>query len=260
MNIYQHFRKDEQEFIDQVIDWVAQVENQYRPYLSNFLNPRQQFIVQSVVGQYEDIDFDNYGGNAKSEQARVLIYPPYFEPTVEDFDIALIEIDYPTKFAEISHGQIMGTVLGAGVSRDTLGDIVNEGDRWQFFIDLKMKEFIYMNVDRIGRTTVNLVEKDLEDQIEMTAKWKIEEVVVSSFRIDVVLARALNLSRNKAKALVNNNRIKINWIEIEQPDIDVERHDIISIRGHGRVQIREQLGKTRKDNIVLKIGKIDRNT
>lgn len=260
MNIYQHFRKDEQEFIDQVIDWVAQVENQYRPYLSNFLNPRQQFIVQSVVGQYEDIDFGNYGGNEESEQVRVLIYPPYFEPTVEDFDIALIEIDYPTKFAEISHGQIMGTVLGAGVSRDTLGDIVNEGDRWQFFIDQKMKEFIYMNVDRIGRTTVNLVEKDLEDQIEMTAKWKIEEVVVSSFRIDVVLARALNLSRNKAKALVNNNRIKINWIEIEQPDIDVERHDIISIRGHGRVQIREQLGKTRKDNIVLKIGKIDRNT
>lgn len=260
MNIYQHFREDEQDFIDQVIDWVAQVENQYRPYLSNFLNPRQLFIVQSVVGQYDDILFESFGGNEKSEQQRVLIYPPYFEPTTEDFEVALIEIDYPTKFAEISHGQIMGTILGAGVSRDTLGDIINAGERWQFFIDRNMKDFIFMNVDRIGHTNVQLEEQALKDQIEMMDKWKTDEIVVSSLRIDVVLARALNLSRNKAKVLVNNKRIKINWIEIERPDIDVEEYDIISIRGHGRVQIREQLGTTRKDNTVLEIGKIDRNT
>ena len=38
LNIYQHFRENEQGFIDQVIDWVAQVENQYVPYLSHFLD------------------------------------------------------------------------------------------------------------------------------------------------------------------------------------------------------------------------------
>lgn len=260
MNIYQHFRGDEQDFIDQVIDWVTQVENQYRPYLSNFLNPRQLFIVQSVVGQYDDILFESFGGNETSEQKRVLIYPPYFEPTTEDFEITLIEINYPTKFAELSHGQILGTVLGAGISRDTLGDIINAGERWQFFIDRNMKDFIFMNVDRIGRTNVNLEEQALDEQVEMTDKWTIDEVVVSSLRLDVVLARALNLSRNKAKMLVNDKRIKMNWIEIERPDIEVEKQDILSIRGHGRVQIRKRLGTTRKDNIVLEIGTIDRNT
>lgn len=260
MNIYQHFREDEQDFIDQVIDWVAQVENQYTPYLSNFLNPRQLFIVQSVIGQYSDIEYKTYGGHENSEHERVLIYPPYFEPSKDDFEIVLIEINYPTKFSELSHGQIMGSVLGAGVARDTLGDIINDGERWQFFIDQKMKQFIFMNVDRMGRTNVQLEEQALEDQIEMMDKWGIDEVVVSSLRIDVVLARALNLSRNRAKTLVNDKRIKINWIEIERPDIDVEEYDIISIRGHGRLQIREQLGTTRKDNIVLEIGKIDRNT
>lgn len=260
MNIYQHFRDDEQTFIDQVIDWIAQVENQYAPYLTNFLNPRQQFIVQSVLGQYDEIEHMAFGGHEDAEQQRVFIYPPYYEPTKEDFEIRLIEINYPTKFAELTHGQIMGTVLGSGISRETLGDIINNGERWQFFIDEKMQDYIFLNVDHIGRTNVNLEAFPLEEVVEMTDKWAIEEIVVSSLRIDVVLAGALNLSRNRAKTMVNDKRIKVNWVEIERPDMDVEEHDIVSIRGHGRVQIRQQLGTTRKDNIVLEIGMIDRNS
>ena len=209
MNIYQHFRDDEQGFIDQVIDWLAQVENQYAPYLSSFLNPRQLFIAKSIIGQYEDIEHMTFGGHDETEQERVLIYPPYYEPTVDDFEITLIEINYPTKFAELSHGQIMGTVLGAGISRETLGDILNDGERWQFFIDRNMKDYIFINVDRIGRTNINLEEQPLEQAVEMMDKWAIEEVVVSSLRIDVVLARCLHLSRNRAKTLINDKRIKI---------------------------------------------------
>lgn len=259
LNIYQHFRDDEQDFIDQVIDWIAQVENQYAPYLSNFLNPRQLFIVQSVIGQYDQIQYEMFGGHTDAEQQRVLIYPPYYEPTREDFKIALIEINYPTKFAEMSHGKIMGTVLGSGITRDTLGDIINDGERWQFFVDEKMKDFIFLNVDRIGRVNVTLEEQNWTEIVEMTDKWAIEEIVVSSLRIDVILARALNFSRNRAKTMINDKRIKMNWVEIERPDIDVEMHDIISVRGHGRIQIREQLGTTRKENLIIEIGMIDRN-
>ena len=97
------------------------------------------------------------------------------------------------------------------------------------------------------------------DRVEMTDKWESEEIVVSSLRIDVVLARALNISRNRAKTMIDDKRIKINWVEIERPDIDVEEYDIISVRGHGRIQIRQLKGTTRKDNLILNIGIIDRN-
>lgn len=260
MNIYQHFREDEQAFIDQVIDWIAQVENQYAPYLTSFLNPRQLFIVQAVIGQYEDIEHQAFGGYDEAEQQRVLLYPPYYEPTAADFEISLVEINYPTKFAELTHGQILGSVLGAGIARDTLGDIINDQERWQFFIDEKMKDFIFMQVDHIGRTASHLEERALEEKVTTTSKWESKELVVSSLRIDVVLARALNLSRNRAKKLIKDQRIKINWVDIERPDLELEEYDIVSIRGYGRLQIREQLGTTRKENIVLNIGIIDRNS
>lgn len=259
LNIYQHFRENEQTFIDQVIDWVAQVENQYTPYLSNFLNPRELYIVQSVIGQYEEISFDTFGGYGEAEQQRVLIYPPYYEPTNEDFEISLIEINYPTKFAELSHGKILGTLMGSGITRDTLGDIITDGERWQFFVDEKMKDFILLNSDRIGRVNVQLEVMSWEDIVETTDKWELEEIVVASLRIDVVLARALNVSRNRAKTMIDDKRIKLNWIEIERPDIEVEEYDVISVRGYGRIQIRHQKGTTRKDNLILNIGIIDRN-
>lgn len=259
LNIYQHFRENEQGFIDQVIDWVAQVENQYVPYLSHFLNPRELYIVQSVIGQYNQIKFKTFGGYEEAEQQRVLIYPPYYEPSNEDFEISLIEINYPTKFAELSHGKILGTLMGSGITRDILGDIITDRERWQILIDEKMKDFILLNVDRVGRINVQLEVMTWADRVEMTDKWESEEIVVSSLRIDVVLARALNISRNRAKTMIDDKRIKINWVEIERPDIDVEEYDIISVRGHGRIQIRQLKGTTRKDNLILNIGIIDRN-
>lgn len=50
-NVYQHFRKEEQSFIDSVIGWIRSVEDQYTPYLTNFLDPRQLHIVKTIVGK-----------------------------------------------------------------------------------------------------------------------------------------------------------------------------------------------------------------
>lgn len=259
-NIYQHFREDEESFIEQVLDWIAQVNNQYTPYLTSFLNPRQLYIATSIIGQYEELNYTSFGGYEGAEQKRILIYPPYFVPDTKDFEIVLLEINYPTKFAELSHGQIMGSVLGTGFSRSNLGDIISDGIRWQFFLDAKMIDFVKLNMDKVGKINVHLEEKPLKDQIENISKWEIEEIILGSLRIDLVLARALNLSRNRAKNMIDEKKIKINWVEIERPDIEVEEHDIISIRGYGRVQIRKRLGTTHKDNLIVEIGIIDRNS
>lgn len=253
MNIYQHFREDEQSFIDQIVDWVLQVENQYYPYLTRFLNPRELFIIESVVGQYDQVNLETFGGYEAAEQKRALIYPPYFEPTEEDFKLSLIEINYPTKFAELSHGQIMGSILGSGLVRDTLGDIVTDGERWQVIIDETMKDYIFMNVERIGRVNVNFEERSFDELVNIQDGWEVEEIIVSSLRIDTVLAGALNFSRNRAKAMIQEKKIKVNWSEIDRPDLELEEQDMISVRGYGRIKIREKLSLTRKENIVLEI-------
>ena len=49
LNIKQHFRADEGPIIDQISDWIVQANDQYRPVLTPFLNPRQQYIAQTTL-------------------------------------------------------------------------------------------------------------------------------------------------------------------------------------------------------------------
>lgn len=259
MDIYQHFRKEEQVFIEQIFDWIQQVNTQYVPYLTNFLNPRQIFILKSVMGQFEDLNYQTYGGYQEAEQQRVLIYPPYYEPNEDDFELVLFEINYPSKFAELSHGQILGSIMATGISRSNLGDILTDGQRWQFIVDQKMASFIKLNLEKIGNIHINLDEQSFNERIESVNEWEIEEIIVASMRIDVVLARALNISRNRAKQLIEEQKIKNNWVQVDRPDVEVEEYDILSIRGYGRVQILQQVRITKKDNLVVKIAIISRN-
>ena len=55
IDIYQHFRNEEQPLIDQLLDKCEQVNQQYAPVLTSFLDPRGQYILEVIVGSFEDM-------------------------------------------------------------------------------------------------------------------------------------------------------------------------------------------------------------
>ena len=44
--IYQHFAREDFPFIDKGLEWLKQVEEEYRPILTPFINPHQVFILK----------------------------------------------------------------------------------------------------------------------------------------------------------------------------------------------------------------------
>ena len=93
IDIYQHFRNEEQPLIDQLLDKCEQVNQQYAPVLTSFLDPRGQYILEVIVGSFEDMKVSYFGVNRQKERA--IIAPSYFEPTEDDFEEVLIQINYP---------------------------------------------------------------------------------------------------------------------------------------------------------------------
>ncbi|WP_414839997.1 RNA-binding protein [Carnobacterium sp. TMP28] len=253
-NVYQHFRKEERPFIDQVTGWIRECEDQYTPYLTNFLDPRQTYIVETIVGKRSGIKIYSFGGYQTAERNRLYICPEYFIPKQEDFDVSLFEIRYPIKFTKLSHGKILGTVLSTGLKRDYFGDIISDGERWQFFICDSMKSFVQIQVEKIGNVTIRFVEKTYLDILKPIDSWTIVQETVSSMRLDTIVASLFNISRQRSKQMIESGKIKLNWSEITQPDFELGVLDIVSIRGFGRLQVQEIEGKTKKDKWRIKFG------
>ncbi|WP_246940138.1 RNA-binding protein [Bacillus pinisoli] len=255
MTIYQHFRPEEHAFIDQVLEWKELVMSNYSPKLSDFLDPREQHIVKSVIGQNQDVQVQFLGGSDQLERQRALFYPDYYVPELIDFQLKLFEVEYPHKFVTIEHPQVLGSLMSLGLKRAKYGDILFDNERVQIIVAKEVADFIQMNLHSIGRAKVTLIEKEFTALLPVVEEWKEEFCTASSLRLDVLIAEAYNLSRSKASPLIKGGVVKVNWKQVEETSFECREGDMLSVRGFGRCKIIEIEGKTKRDKYRLKLGK-----
>lgn len=245
-NIYQHFHPDEKQFIDRVLDWMDRVENNYSVVTTYFLNPREVEILESLANKRE-LQIFSTQDIAQTELTKIIIAPEFYQLDVADFDLALLEILYAKKFCQLKHSQILGSFLGqTGIRRSELGDIILSEGRAQVFVSKHLLEIFQNNIKKIGSVTVQFVEKPFEELIETEAASVMKVVLVSSMRIDKIIASTFEISRNLAVNMLQSRKVKLNYLEIEKKDFTVEQGDLISVRGLGRIKILRILGETKK--------------
>ncbi len=257
-HIIQHFRKDEQPFIEQVAGWQREVEDRYAPKLTDFLDPRQRFIVASIIGQSDDVQTKAMGVFDFAERQRMMIAPTYFEPTNEDFQLTLLKVNYPSKFVQLKHPDVLGALLSLGIDRAKFGDIRIAENRIQFAVCSEVADYVRANLVSIGKIKVHVEEmSEFEQLIEIEDDWNEQSYTASSMRLDVVLATVLNISRQKSQSLIASGRVKVNWTIRESTSFELQEGDIISARGFGRLKVLMIEGRTKKDKIRLQIGRLE---
>ncbi|WLR43610.1 YlmH/Sll1252 family protein [Bacillus carboniphilus] len=253
-SIYQHFRYSERPFIDRALGWKKLAEERHQIKLTDFLNPREQKIVQALIGKNDDCEVRFYGGYNEAERKRAIIFPSYLEPSKDDFSIALFEVDYPNKFVELEHRHLLGALLSLGLKREKFGDILKTESKLQFITGLELDAYLPMNLNEVGKYKVKL-KKVFTDELNIPkTEWDEKGVTVSSLRLDVVLSSIYNLSRQKAQAYIKAGKVKVNWTETEEVNIEVEENDMLSIRGLGRSKITELNGKTKNGKVKMVVG------
>ncbi|MFD1412028.1 YlmH family RNA-binding protein [Lapidilactobacillus gannanensis] len=257
--VFQHFRPEERPFIERINDWRNQAVDEYRPILTNFLDPRQIFLVESVLGKLDQsFQYWQFGGYNQAERRRVIFAPGYYTPETADYQLQLFEIKYPQKFAELSHGKILGTLINSGVDRSQFGDIITNGHDWQFFGVKNMTDFFTEQISKIGAINVRVEAISDMDVLVPSNDWLDETLLVTSFRLDTIVADTFKISRQRAKDLIEGQRVQVNWTVVTQPDFQVDLLDMLSVRKFGRVQLRAVLGQTRKERFKIQVGTLRR--
>jgi len=129
--------------------------------------------------------------------------------------------------------------------------MVNGG---KFLLKTEMAHYISYEITKIGKLSVRLEERKYTEMLIPKDDWLFEQTTVSSLRLDNMISSVYNISRQRAKQLIESGKVKVNWTENKRPDFVLELLDIASIRGYGRIQIKEIEGKTKKEKHRLLLG------
>lgn len=252
MGIYQHFRKEEHPFIDQVLSWKNTVEKKYQHRLTDFLDPREQQIVESLIGTAnDDLQVGFHGGGKFTERKRAVIAPFYEEMNETVFQITLLEATFNEKFISLAHPDVMGAFLSLGIDRNKLGDInVSEGTL-QIIVASEIAQYVIANLTTIKNANIKLSEMSLLHLNEKELYWLETDIVVSSLRLDVVLSGIYNMSRKDTANYLKKKQVKVNFKLVDDGTFELREGDLISVRRKGRSKLVKVNGETRKGKLRI---------
>ena len=195
------------------------------------------------------VDFGGYQG---AEQARAMYIHEDFAGTPSGFDIACLKASWNGQFARLSHRDVLGALMGLGIERDRLGDLLVTADSVRILCDSKMAEYLLQNLTKIGAVGVSCEMADLAGIAPREERCKEIRATVASLRIDSIAASGFGSSRSRAAADIVADKMKLNWRPVKSAAADGQRGgDIISMRGRGRLEVAEVRGQTKKGRTVV---------
>ncbi|HBI02888.1 MAG TPA: hypothetical protein DDY49_02525 [Paenibacillaceae bacterium] len=254
MSLLDHFHKDEHPFVERVLEMIGRVENRMVTVRTDFLDPGQVFIVQSLVKRSHGVFFSFFGGYDGAERVRVILYPEYQEPEQEDFGMKGLEISGGGgSYLTLDHRDYLGALLGLGIRREKCGDILVHEGFAQLLLGEEIVDYVRLQLTKVNKVTVEGKEIPL-GQIQQVAKTgKTITFTVQSPRLDAILGDVFRLSRAKVLQPIRNGRVKVNWRTGTDPSWLLKEGDTISFKGFGRFQVLSLGKETRKGRIPVEI-------
>ena len=218
-----------------------------------FLSPREQEMANYLFGCPEGLHF--FGGYPDAERKMLVYLPDYLGES------ALYEEDSPCICLRAaffqgdspSHRDFLGALMGAGVARETVGDIcVGEGS-CDFFVTAEIAPYLLQNFTSAGRIKLHLERIPLTDARIPEPEVKEIKDTLASLRLDSVISSGFRIGRSLAAQYVTGGRAAMDGLPCEKPDKPVSEGTKISVRGLGKIKLVKVNGKTKKDRISVVI-------
>ncbi len=195
-----------------------------------------------------------WGGYEDAERCVVCFGDREYCADTADFPIVCIMISpVNQKFADtLTHRDFLGSLMGLQIRREMLGDIVISDNCGYLFCLDTIAEFIVDNLTQVRHTTVeckitNNIPQNVLPQPQNS------EIIVSSERLDVIVAAVYKMSRSQVLPLFHTEKVFVNGVVKTSPSQVIKQGDKISVRGYGRFIYNGVLRYTKKDRLVISL-------
>ena len=218
-----------------------------------FLSPRELELSRYLFGDADGLH--TFGGFEGAERQMLIYVPEYMELDT------LLEEDAPlcclraTFFEEdiLSHRDFLGALMGAGIGRETVGDICVGKGYCDFFVTAEIAPYILQSFTSAGRTKLSISQIPLADASIPEPEVKEIKDTLASLRLDSLISSGFRIGRSLAAQYVSAGKAAIDGLPCEKPDKAVTEGAKISVRGLGKIKLASIGNRTKKERISVVI-------
>lgn len=196
-----------------------------------------------------------FGGYPDAERKMLCYLPDYLEES------SLYEDDSPVVCLratfydgdDLSHRDFLGGLMGCGVERDVLGDILVSKGSCDFFVTEQIADYIQQNFISAGRTRLHIQPISLSQAQAAESEFLEIRDTLASLRLDSVISTGFRIGRSLASQYISAGKAAVDGLPCEKPDKTICEGMKISVRGLGKIKVHSVSGQTKKGRIWVVI-------
>lgn len=238
--------EEERHFVRRIVDmaWAAEGGG---VRCTRFLSDREQALAAAALARTHT-SYVFWGGYDGAERRLLCIGVQEARDTA---GIQCVQITpYPAD-AALEHRDYLGALLGLGIERACIGDIVPVDSGVCAFLVPVAVGLALEALHEVGRFSVHTALCSAPDEAAAQPQRQMRTASVASLRLDAVLAAMLQVSRTQAVQCVRSGAVSVNHVPMQSAHAEVFENDIFSVRGHGKYKLCEVGGKSRKGRTIV---------
>lgn len=226
--------------ITRIIDQADQAIKNWEIVVTDFLSPPILAEIQDIFQNLTEIETLSWGGYSQAERQRVGLSRPDLPLDESQVELAALDIAGNFLFDPATHRDFLGSILGTGIVREKVGDIIVLGERGaQAIVVPEMVDFLTTSLTQVRSVAVQTQQIDFSElKIRPPTKKEIT-TVEASMRLDAIASAGFGMSRSKMADAISRKDVRVNWKEVTQSSHNVKEGDLIAVRGKGRLEIGE---------------------
>ncbi|KQK09715.1 uncharacterized protein LOC100832647 [Brachypodium distachyon] len=247
-NLDRHVTEEVMSILD-----MAETASQRRDvFHTSFLTPPVIKEAMLAIEKLAGIKAVAQGGYPQAERCRISVGHPDSMKSNPDV-VAALSISGNFRLEPCSHGDFLGAILGAGITREKVGDILLQEERGaQVLVDPDLVDYLTSTLEKVGKVGVSCTQIPLLALEYEPPKTKSFKTVESSLRVDAVASAGFKISRTKLGSLISSGDVRVNWSPVSKSGATLKAGDVVSVSGMGRLKIGE-IVTTKKGKYVVQL-------
>lgn len=204
-----------------------------------FLDPKE---LNQIKGKLHKGEYSVYYPYKDSEKCIL------YTKTIPDVLLYEIKIKIPVR-----HQDILGAMYSLNIDSSLFGDILIINNHYYIYILPIVRNYFETNFLMVKNGSVELEEIPIDTLEDYEREYEMIELVVSSNRIDTVVASLCHISRSIIPEKIKKKKIMLNYDFLKDSSYKLKDNDSFSIKKIGKYKYIGIIKNTRSNHYIVQL-------